>query len=126
MDASRPFNTLPPTSLSSHHPPTRPIIQVTFNPTDWGQTHSNPSYHLPHFWDMYAKFLRNEGAPPSTVAFWRRAATQSRRFFRRAAHPKTALMPDYTTIDGKRAPDPNLGGHVNFQWCVCMGVYVVG
>ncbi len=90
--------------------------RVTFNPTDWGLTHSNPSYHLPHFWETFARFLENEGEPLPAAAFWRRAAEQSRRFFHKAAHRKTGLMPDYTTLAGKKAPDPNLGGHVNFQW----------
>lgn len=90
--------------------------KVTFNPTDWGLSHSNPSYHLPHFWEAFARFLENEGEPPRVADFWRHAAVQSRAFFHKAAHRKTGLMPDYTTLDGRKAPDPNLGGHANFQW----------
>lgn len=89
--------------------------KVTFNPTDWGIKHSNPSYHLPHFWESFSRFLTNEG-DARAGRFWSHAARQSRKFFHVAAHSKTGLMPDYTTIDGKKAPDPNLGGHVNFQW----------
>ena len=89
--------------------------KATFNPTDWGLKHSNPSYHLPHFYEAYSRFLRNEG-DPRAATFWAKAAKQSRKFFHQAAHHKTGLMPDYTTLDGKKAPDPNLAGHQNFQW----------
>jgi len=89
--------------------------KATFNPTDWGLDHSNPSYHLPHFYEAFARFLKNEN-DPRAAKFWSKAAKQSRKFFHVAAHPKTGLIPDYTTLEGKKAPDPNLGGHANFQW----------
>ena len=53
--------------------------KVTFNPTDWGASHSNPSYHLPHFYETWARFLYNEGS--ENFNFWNKAAKQSRDFF---------------------------------------------
>lgn len=89
--------------------------KATFNPTDWGSTHSNPSYHLPHFYEAFARFMANEGESRAS-GFWSGAARKSRFYFHVASNKKTGLMPDYTTLDGKPAPDPNLGGHTNFQW----------
>lgn len=89
--------------------------KATFNPTDWGLRHSNPSYHLPHFYQAFARFLKNEG-DPRAAKFWSKSAMQSRKFFHVAADPKTGLIPDYTTLEGKGASDPNLEGHSNFQW----------
>jgi oligosaccharide reducing-end xylanase len=55
---------------------------------------TDPSYHLPHFHELWARWADKDNA------FWCDAASASRRFLRRAAHPVTGLTADYTTFDG--------------------------
>ena len=78
--------------------------QVVFVPNGDAAKFTDPSYHLPAFYELWALWAKEDRA------FWREAAERSRRLFRQAAHPKTGLFPDYSTFDGKpqRAPwDPN-------------------
>lgn len=79
--------------------------QVVFVPNGDAASFTDPSYHLPAFYELWARW-----GPKRDRAFWKEAAGVSRRFFRKAAHPKTGLTPDYATFDGKpkKAPwDPN-------------------
>jgi oligosaccharide reducing-end xylanase len=57
--------------------------------------HTDPSYHLPAFYELWARF-----GPEADREFWREAARISRDFFQAAAHPVTALTPDYAYFDG--------------------------
>lgn len=78
--------------------------QVVFVPNGQAAEFTDPSYHLPSFYELWAKWAKKDRA------FWKDAAATSRSFFRKAAHPKTGLFPDYSTFDGKpqKAPwDPN-------------------
>ncbi len=56
---------------------------------------SNPSYHLPHFYERFA-LLADEADRP----FWRRAARESRAYLVKACHPATGLVPEYAHFDG--------------------------
>ncbi|MBK9991797.1 MAG: glycoside hydrolase [Verrucomicrobia bacterium] len=71
--------------------------QVVFAPTvrDYGYT--DPSYHLPFFYELWARWDRSEEGR----SFWAACAKESRTFFHRAAHPKTGLMSEYAQFDGK-------------------------
>jgi oligosaccharide reducing-end xylanase len=89
--------------------------QVRFSPDldNWKTNgdHTNPSYHLPAFYELFALW----GAEADRE-FWREAASVSRDYFVKAAHPKTGLSPDYANFDGTpRAAswDPNT---VQFRW----------
>lgn len=67
--------------------------------------HTDPSYHLPAFYELWALW-----GPSTDRAFWTEAATVSRDFFVQSTHPKTGLSPDYAHFDGtpKAASwDPN-------------------
>lgn len=67
---------------------------------------SDPSYHLPHFYDRFASL-----ADPEDRAFWRRAASESRAYLSKACHPLTGLAPEYAHYDGT----PETGhGHGDF------------
>jgi oligosaccharide reducing-end xylanase len=55
---------------------------------------TDPSYHLPAFYDLWAIF-----GPESDRAFWAAAADTSREFFHRVTNPKTGLAPDYANFD---------------------------
>ena len=56
---------------------------------------TDPSYHLPAFYELWAIWDSKQSE------LWQRAAVTSREFFKKAAHPETGLMPDYSTFDGK-------------------------
>jgi oligosaccharide reducing-end xylanase len=60
---------------------------------------SDPSYHLPAFYELWARW-----APPEERPFWARAARVSRDYFVKTAHPKTGLGPDRATFDGTPLP----------------------
>ena len=78
--------------------------QVVFVPGGSAATFTDPSYHLPAFYELWSRWAKKDRA------FWKSAAVTSRKYFQRAAHPKTGLTPDYSEFDGtpKKAPwDPN-------------------
>jgi oligosaccharide reducing-end xylanase len=73
--------------------------------------HTDPSYHLPAFYEVWARV-----GPPSESDFWRQAAKTSRDFFERTANPSTGLVPDYAEFDGRpKARQGNPGG-VDFRY----------
>ena len=57
---------------------------------------SDPSYHLPHFYDLFA-----QRADEKDREFWRRAAAESRKYLVKSADPVTGLSPEYADYDGK-------------------------
>lgn len=69
------------------------IVRFTPDVANW--EHTDPSYHLPAFYELWALW-----GPKEDRKFWREAATVSRDFFQRAVHPKTALTPEYANFDG--------------------------
>lgn len=56
---------------------------------------TDPSYHLPHFYELFALWADEEDRP-----FWKEAAKASRAFLRRACHPVTGLSPECSEFDG--------------------------
>src|SRR5262245_35928610 len=79
---------------------------VVFAPVGGASTYTDPSYHLPAYYELWARWADKDNQ------FWRDAAAASRAFFKTAAHPQTGLMPDYATFDG--APYP--GEHADFRF----------
>ncbi len=72
--------------------------------TDNGD-HTDPSYHVPAFYELWARF-----GPEADRPFWLEAARASRDFFQAAADDVTALTPDYARFDGSPLAttwDPN-------------------
>ena len=55
---------------------------------------SDPSYHLPAYYELWARAAQRDND------FWAQAAQTSRDYFKKAADPKTGLMPDYANFDG--------------------------
>ena len=55
---------------------------------------TDPSYHLPAYYELWARWAERDNE------FWSEAAQVSREHFRKAAHPRTGLMPDYAHFDG--------------------------
>ena len=70
-----------------------PVLGDSRNTDDGG--HTDPSYHLPAFYELWARW-----GPAADRAFWADAAAASRRFFESAAHPATGLAPEYANYDG--------------------------
>jgi len=61
-----------------------------------GMKISDPSYHLPHFYELFA--LKSD---PEDSAFWKQAAEASREYIALSANPVTGLSPEYADYDGK-------------------------
>jgi len=68
---------------------------IRFVPTGSGAGFSDPSYHLPHFYELWARW-----GPTADRAFWASAADTSRMYFHKVTHPKSGLAPDYAHFDG--------------------------
>lgn len=58
---------------------------------DW----SDPSYHLPHFYELFALWSDEEDRE-----FWKKAADASREYLKKACHPVTGLCAEYADYDG--------------------------
>ena len=56
---------------------------------------SDPSYHLPHFYELFALWANEEDRP-----FWKMAAQASRAYLKLACHEKTGLAAEYAEYDG--------------------------
>ena len=57
---------------------------------------TDPSYHLPHFYELFALWANEEDRE-----FWREAAKVSRKYLQKACHPVTGLAPEYAHYDGR-------------------------
>jgi len=79
--------------------------QVVFAPNPLAGQFTDPSYHLPAFYELWARWDHD----PDGRAFWKECAVRSRAFFRQAAHPKTGLMPEYAHFDSKPYSANNFG-----------------
>jgi oligosaccharide reducing-end xylanase len=55
---------------------------------------SDPSYHVPHYYNLWAHWAAKDND------FWREATTLSRAYLKLTEHPETGLMPDYAEFDG--------------------------
>lgn len=66
-----------------------------------GADFTDPSYHLPHFYELFALWAEERDRP-----FWKKAALASRAFLKRTCHPITGLNPEYSEFDGR----PRAGG----------------
>nr|MCR5100324.1 xylanase [Butyrivibrio sp.] len=60
---------------------------------------SDPSYHLPHFYELFSKW----GNPEDSL-FWKKAATESREFLTKACDKNTGLSAEYSYFDGTPYP----------------------
>jgi len=94
---------------------------VVFVPSGEADDWTDPSYHLPHYYELWGRWADKNNA------FWCEAAKASREFLKKAVHPKTGLAPDYARFDGSPFPGRWGGGHEHFQydaWRVAMNVAV--
>lgn len=68
---------------------------ITFTPDQYGGRFTDPSYHVPAFYEVWA-----EWADDGRSAFWKECAAKSRKYLHSAVHPETGLTPDYSNYDG--------------------------
>ncbi|HUI56853.1 MAG TPA: glycosyl hydrolase family 8 [Bryobacteraceae bacterium] len=76
---------------------------VRFTPNNLRPNHTDPSYHLPAFYELWARWGPAEDRP-----FWKEAASVSRDFFQKVTNPATGLAPNYANFDG--SPVTGFGG----------------
>jgi len=92
---------------------------VTFVPVNNSNTFSDPSYHLPAFYDLFAL-----DGPAEDREAWTSVAETSRDYLVLSAHPKTGLHPDYASFTGVPVAG-NGGNHNEFRfdaWRVVMNM----
>ena len=73
---------------------------VRFTPDNRRPDHTDPSYHLPAFYELWARW-----GPAADRPFWAEAARVSRDFLQKATHPVTGLAPEYANFDGTPVTD---------------------
>ncbi len=94
--------------------------QVVFVPSGEADDFTDPSYHLPHYYELWGRWT------DKNKDFWYSAADTSRKFLERAANAVTGLAPDYAHFDGSPI-DPWGGEKGDFRfdaWRVAMNVAV--
>ena len=70
--------------------------------TEW----SDPSYHLPHFYEVFA-----ECADGQDRAFWSEAASASRAYLKTACNAYTGMNGEYALYDGTPYTEERFGRH---------------
>ncbi len=68
---------------------------ITFTPDPFGGRFTDPSYHVPAFYEVWAR-----RAEDGRSEFWRACARKSREYLHKSIHPVTGLNPDYNNYDG--------------------------
>lgn len=72
--------------------------QILFVP---GIDFTDPSYHLPHFYELFALWANEEDRE-----FWKQAATASREYLAKACHPVTGFSAEYAEFDASPMKRP--------------------
>ncbi len=96
--------------------------QVVFFPYGNSCNFTDPSYHLPAFYELFALY-----GPPADSGAWKTQAEASRAFFAKSAHASTGLHPDYAAFSGSPTTSTSGDGHDKFQydaWRVVMNMAV--
>jgi len=95
---------------------------ITFTPDGFGQRFTDPSYHIPAFYEVWARW-----ADDGRSDHWNECAAKSREFLHKAINPKTGLNPDMCQYDGSQMQGfgGRRGGGNNFRydsWRVPMNI----
>lgn len=70
-------------------------MQIVFSPaTPSDRNWTDPSYHLPAFYELWARWADNNNG------FWAELADSSRAFLKTTVNSNTGLSPDYAYFDG--------------------------
>ena len=106
-----------------------------FSPFSSAASFTDPSYHLPAFYEVWAAELENDYDDGLTsgvwsslaelradIDFYKQAASVSRSFFQSATNPTTGLGPDYANFNGTPKSE---GTHEYFEydaWRIAMNI----
>lgn len=82
--------------------------QILFVP---GSDFTDPSYHLPHFYDLFAKWAYEEDRE-----FFKEAARVSREYLVKACHDKTGFCAEYAEFDGSPLKKQLPWSHDRHNW----------
>jgi oligosaccharide reducing-end xylanase len=92
--------------------------QITFTPDKFGSRWTDPSYHLPAFFEIWAEYAKD-----GKEQFYRDCADTARVFLHRACHSVTGLNADYTEFSGKPHSTPWMPAAFRFDsWRVPMNI----
>lgn len=75
--------------------------QISFVPEGGGYNWTDPSYHVPAFYEIWALYAKD-----GHEKFYKECAEVSRNFLHKACHPVTGLTSDYTEFSGAPHPTP--------------------
>jgi len=89
--------------------PARHMVRLTPDTNGWN--HTDPSYQLPAFYELWARW-----GPPADRAFWEKASAASRNFFQQVANSQTGLTPDFANFDATPWASPWNTNTVNFTF----------
>ncbi|MBO4819889.1 MAG: YidC/Oxa1 family insertase periplasmic-domain containing protein [Prevotella sp.] len=78
---------------------------ITFTPDGFGQRYTDPSYHIPAFYEVWARW-----ADDGRSDYWMECARKSREFLHKAIDEKTGLNPDMCQYDGSEMQMPRFPG----------------
>ena len=78
---------------------------ITFTPDGFGNRYTDPSYHIPAFYEVWAKW-----ADDGRADLWKECAQKSREFLHKATHPVTGLNADMCQYDGSEMQMPRWPG----------------
>ncbi len=78
---------------------------ITFTPDGFGQRYTDPSYHIPAFYEVWAKW-----ADDGRSDYWMQCAAKSREYLHKAINPQTGLNPDMSQFDGSELQMPRFPG----------------
>ena len=78
---------------------------ITFTPDGFGQRFTDPSYHIPAFYEVWAKY-----ADDGRSAYWQECADKSREFLHKAINEQTGLNADNCQYDGSEMQMPSFPG----------------
>lgn len=83
---------------------------ITFTPDGFGQRFTDPSYHIPAFYEVWAKW-----ADDGRSDYWNECAKKSREFLHKAINEKTGLNADNCQYDGSEMQMPRFPGRPQQQ-----------
>ena len=83
---------------------------IRFVPDVRGGNFTDASYHLPAFYELFARW-----GPKEERSFWAAAADTSRNFFSKATDPVTGLAPDRSNFDATPSGAPTRPSYFSFD-----------
>lgn len=92
--------------------------QISFVPEGGGYNWTDPSYHVPAFYEIWALYAKD-----GHEQFYKECADVSREFLHKACHPVTGLNSDYTEFTGEPHPTPWMPAGFRYDsWRVPMNI----